>query len=200
MGFEAAHLAGGEVGDDDDAAADEVFGGVPLGDAGEDLARGRVGPRSTSRRRSLSALGMRSATRIWATRSSILAKSSMVMAGASGAGAGWWWAAVCWVRGVWAGGEGGAAADGEGGGGLGERGGARAAAGSEVGVLTAAGSVGSVSTGVGFSMSVMIWASPLSARGKMGESGPSLVPGFRPPHCEVVEFAVAGGGFDVAEA
>ena len=38
MGFEAAHLAGGEVGDDDDAAADELFGGVPLGDAGEDLA------------------------------------------------------------------------------------------------------------------------------------------------------------------
>ncbi len=38
MRFEAAHLAGGEIGDDDDAAADEVFGGVPLGDAGEDLA------------------------------------------------------------------------------------------------------------------------------------------------------------------
>ena len=38
VGFEAAHFAGGEVGDDDDAAADEVFGGVPLGDAGEDLA------------------------------------------------------------------------------------------------------------------------------------------------------------------
>jgi hypothetical protein len=38
VGFEAAHLAGGEVGDDDDAAAEEVFGGVPLGDAGEDLA------------------------------------------------------------------------------------------------------------------------------------------------------------------
>ncbi len=38
MGLEAAHLAGGEVGDDDDAAADELFGGVPLGDAGEDLA------------------------------------------------------------------------------------------------------------------------------------------------------------------
>ena len=38
MGFEAAHLAGGEVGDDDDAFADELFGGVPLGDAGEDLA------------------------------------------------------------------------------------------------------------------------------------------------------------------
>ena len=38
MRFEAAHLAGREVGDDDDAASDEVFGGVPLGDAGEDLA------------------------------------------------------------------------------------------------------------------------------------------------------------------
>ncbi len=38
VGLEAAHLAGGEVGDDDDAAADEFFGGVPLGDAGEDLA------------------------------------------------------------------------------------------------------------------------------------------------------------------
>ena len=38
MGLEAAHLAGGEVGDDDDVAADELFGGVPLGDAGEDLA------------------------------------------------------------------------------------------------------------------------------------------------------------------
>ena len=38
MGLEAAHLARGEVGDDDDAAADELFGGVPLGYAGEDLA------------------------------------------------------------------------------------------------------------------------------------------------------------------
>jgi hypothetical protein len=38
VGLEAAHLAGGEVGDDDDTAADEFFGGVPLGDAGEDLA------------------------------------------------------------------------------------------------------------------------------------------------------------------
>ncbi len=38
VGLEAAHLAGGEVGDDDDVAADEVLGGVPLGDAGEDLA------------------------------------------------------------------------------------------------------------------------------------------------------------------
>ena len=38
VGLEAAHLAGGEVGDDDDLAADEFFGGVPLGDAGEDLA------------------------------------------------------------------------------------------------------------------------------------------------------------------
>ena len=37
VGFEAAHLAGGEIGDDDDAAADELFGGVELGDAGEDL-------------------------------------------------------------------------------------------------------------------------------------------------------------------
>ncbi len=38
VGLEAAHLAGGEVGDDDDAATDEFFGGVPLGYAGEDLA------------------------------------------------------------------------------------------------------------------------------------------------------------------
>ena len=38
MGFEAAHLAGGEVGDDYYAAADELFRGVPLGYAGEDLA------------------------------------------------------------------------------------------------------------------------------------------------------------------
>ncbi len=38
MGFEAAHLAWGEVGDDDDAASDQLLGGVPLGDAGEDLA------------------------------------------------------------------------------------------------------------------------------------------------------------------
>ena len=36
---------------------------------------------------------------------------------------------------------------------------------------------------VGDSISVIIWASPLSARGKMGARGPSLVPGFRPPHC-----------------
>ena len=41
--FEAAHFAGGEVGDDDDLAADEVFGGVPLGDAGEDLAAAHSG-------------------------------------------------------------------------------------------------------------------------------------------------------------
>ena len=38
MGFEAAHLAGREVRDHDDAASDELFGGVPLSDAGEDLA------------------------------------------------------------------------------------------------------------------------------------------------------------------
>ena len=37
MRFEAAHLAGGEVRDDDDIAANEIFGRVPLGDAGEDL-------------------------------------------------------------------------------------------------------------------------------------------------------------------
>ena len=36
-------------------------------------------PRSTSRRRSLSALGMRSATMIFATRRSILTKSSMAI-------------------------------------------------------------------------------------------------------------------------
>jgi hypothetical protein len=35
--LQAAHLAGCEVGDDDDAAADELFGRVPLGDAGENL-------------------------------------------------------------------------------------------------------------------------------------------------------------------
>ena len=38
VGLEAAHLAGGEVGDDYYAAADELFGGVPLRYAGEDLA------------------------------------------------------------------------------------------------------------------------------------------------------------------
>ena len=38
MRLEPTHLAGGEVGDDDDLASDELFGGVPLGDAGEDLA------------------------------------------------------------------------------------------------------------------------------------------------------------------
>ena len=38
MGLEAAHLAGGEVGDDYDVFSEELFGGVPLGDAGEDLA------------------------------------------------------------------------------------------------------------------------------------------------------------------
>jgi len=36
--FEAAHLAGGEVDDHDDAAPDEIFRRVMLGDAGEDLA------------------------------------------------------------------------------------------------------------------------------------------------------------------
>ena len=43
VGLEAAHFAGGEVGDDDDAAADEFFRGVALGDAGEDLAGREVG-------------------------------------------------------------------------------------------------------------------------------------------------------------
>ena len=38
MGLKAAHLAGGEVGDDYDVLSQELFGGVPLGDAGEDLA------------------------------------------------------------------------------------------------------------------------------------------------------------------
>ena len=38
MGLEAAHLAGGEVGDDYDVLSEELFGGIPLGDAGEDLA------------------------------------------------------------------------------------------------------------------------------------------------------------------
>ena len=38
VGLQAAHLAGGEIGDDDDFAPDQLFGGVPLGDAGEDLA------------------------------------------------------------------------------------------------------------------------------------------------------------------
>ena len=38
MRLESTHFAWGEVGDDDDAASDEFFGGVPLGDAGEDLA------------------------------------------------------------------------------------------------------------------------------------------------------------------
>ncbi len=46
MGIEAAHLAGGEVGDNDDFAADELFGGVPLGDAGEDLAAAHTGFRA----------------------------------------------------------------------------------------------------------------------------------------------------------
>ena len=43
MGLEAAHLAGGEVGDDYDAAADQFFRGVELGYAGQDLAGGEVG-------------------------------------------------------------------------------------------------------------------------------------------------------------
>jgi hypothetical protein len=38
IGLEAAHLAWSEVGDDDDFAADELFGLVELGDPGEDLA------------------------------------------------------------------------------------------------------------------------------------------------------------------
>ena len=38
VGLEAAHLAGGEVGDDYDLFSEEFFGGVPLGYAGEDLA------------------------------------------------------------------------------------------------------------------------------------------------------------------
>ncbi len=134
------------------------------------------GPRSTSRRRSLSALGMRSATRIWATRSSILAKSSMAIWGVVG----------CWLSVV--GGVGwlakmalagsGPCSEGEV-----VRGGA---AGSVEGVVliwfSAKRRGFSEVCGAGFSMSVMICASPLSARGKMGPSGPSLVPGLRPPH------------------
>ena len=38
----------------------------------------------------------------------------------------------------------------------------------------------------GDSMSVMIWVSSFGARGKMGERGPSLVPGLRPPQASVV--------------
>ena len=38
VGFEPAHLAGREVRDHDDAAADEVFGRVPLCYARQDLA------------------------------------------------------------------------------------------------------------------------------------------------------------------
>ncbi len=38
MGFEATHLARGQVGDDNDAASDQLLRRVPLGDAGEDLA------------------------------------------------------------------------------------------------------------------------------------------------------------------
>ena len=33
-----------------------------------------------------------------------------------------------------------------------------------------------------FSMSVISWMSSLGARGKMGPSSPSVVPGFKPPH------------------
>ena len=53
---------------------------------------------------------------------------------------------------------------------------------------------------MGFSMSVMIWASPLSARGKMGASGPSFVPGFRPPHWRFLSSPLRAALFDVAEA
>ena len=41
--LEAAHFAGRKIGDDDDAATDEVFRGVPLGYARKDLASGKVG-------------------------------------------------------------------------------------------------------------------------------------------------------------
>jgi len=37
VGFQTAHFARGEVGNDHDLAADQVLGCVPLGDAGEDL-------------------------------------------------------------------------------------------------------------------------------------------------------------------
>ena len=51
------------------------------------------------------------------------------------------------------------------------------------------------------SASVMIWASSLGARGKMGASGPSLVPGLRPPHWRFLSSPfLRGGFFDVAEA
>ena len=38
VGFQAAHLAGSEVGDDGDALSDQFFRRVELGDAGENLA------------------------------------------------------------------------------------------------------------------------------------------------------------------
>ena len=46
----------------------------------------------------------------------------------------------------------------------------------------------------------MVWASPLSARGKMGASGPSFRAGLEAAPLEVAEVAARGGVFDRAEA
>ena len=175
VGLEAAHLAGGEVGDDDDVAADQFFGGVPLGDAGEDLALfvaeidfeaeelvglgDALGDEDAGDAEidldevvdgDLRGVWVRLTRRRWGECVSAIAFMEAV---ADSEEMGDSRNSVC----VWAG--------------------------LSTSMLTWGSAAGSAGLGaLAVSMSVMIWMSPLSARGKMGESGPSLVPGLRPPH------------------
>jgi len=82
VGFETAHLARGEVGDDDDHAADESSGAYPLGDAGEYLAafRAEVDFESEELVGFEDALGDQD----FGARRSSLAKSSMDLGGGFG--------------------------------------------------------------------------------------------------------------------
>ena len=75
--FESAHLSRRQIRDNHNLAADQFFRLVVLRNPRQNLPL--LVPRSTSRRNSLSAFGTRSATSICATRSSTLAKSSIVM-------------------------------------------------------------------------------------------------------------------------
>ena len=178
VGLEAAHLAGGEVGDDDDVAADEFFGGVPLGDAGEDLALFVAEIDFEAEE----LVGLGDALGDEDLGDAEVDLDEVVDGDLRGVGRGWVVSAMGWTvsaMGFMAG-----VAETE------EMGDSRnsvcvCAGACRRSVLTW-GRPAACSVGLGVawfcSMSVMIWMSPLSARGKMGARGPSFVPGLRPPH------------------
>ncbi len=156
--LQAAHLAWGEIGYDDYLAADEGFGGVVLGDAGEDLAAREVGAEIDFEAEEF--VGFWDALGDDDLRDAEIDLGEVVD-GDQGRGASCRLQVVSW-----------------GGGALGTRG-CTAFRASGDGMEDAAAGSG---VGVGFSISVIIWASPLSARGNIGARGPSFVPGLRPPH------------------